>query len=154
MSEELTTVIIFLTANIMAGFEHSRGDRTVMWFPKVASVAIEIGDLMYSTGSGTVQLADATSGDHVGVSQRAIASTDSTTDPIPLILCNDSTFFRVETASAVAADILGFVDLTDENTVNRGATAKEVIFITKFISATEVEVCVSAHAFSRRIATT
>ena len=142
----------------MAGFVHSRGPLTTAWFPKIASTAIAVGDLLYADLSGAVQPADSTSGNHIGVCQKAIASTDSDyadTTSIPVQLVGPHTFFRAEAAgTATTAMVLGYYDLTDANTVNLAAQSKNVVLVTKFISTTEVEVCVSASAFVVNVATT
>ena len=140
-------------------FSHFRGPLRITYKPKIASTAFSLGDLMYQDGSGAVQEADATSGDHVGVSLRESASTDSdyaSNTHIPLIQVNDSTEFKVavSTGTLTTAMVGEYRDLTDGAGIDVNATSKLVVLISQFVSTGVAIVYVSAHVTSRRVATT
>ena len=142
----------------MAGFLNKTGKTKFMYFPKTASVTMAKGDLLYPDGSGRFQLADSTSGEHIGVLQKDIASTDSdyadnTLKPVEIPL-EFGTEWEIETSSAVAGDVLLEIDLTDENTANRGASSKDALRVTKFISATVIWVVILSSAWHKYTATT
>jgi len=141
-------------------FTLAKGDAKVMWFPKVASTAIAVGDLLYADGSGAVQPADSTSGDHIGVCMKTIAATDSdyaSTTMIPVLVPYDDTEFEVDvdTGTALTTAMVGNrYDLTDANSLNVGGTSKKVVTITKFISATKALVKINAAIHNADVATT
>ena len=140
-------------------FSHFRGPLRIVYRPKIASTVFSAGDLMYADGSGAVQEADATSGDHVGVSLRESASTDSdyaSNTRIPLIQATDSTEFKVDvtTGTLTTAMVDLYRDLTDGAGIDVNATAKNIVLISQFSSASVAIVYVSAHVTSRRVATT
>ena len=118
-----------------------------------------IGDLLYPDGSGAVQLADATSGEHVGVCMKTIASTDddyASTTKIPVDVAdpNDLWIVDVGTGTATAALIGTYVDLKDENEADVSATSKKVLFVVGFISSTQIIVKINSTPGVKYIATT
>ena len=140
-------------------FTRFRGKTKVMYFPRPASQDFTVGDLVYSNGSAQVIPADATSGDHIGVILRTVASTDTDYATANVLVpvevpIDDWVEWRVETASAVAADLFLEIDLTDANTANRGASSKDALFVTKVISATELLVVILSRATNKNTATT
>lgn len=140
-------------------FIRYRGKTKTMWFPRPASQEFTKGDLVYFNGSGQVIPADATSGAHVGVIKKTVATTDddyATADVLVPIEVPVERWveWRVETASAVADDIGLEIDLTDANTANRGASAKDALLVTGFISATELLVTILSNADIKDTATT
>ena len=138
-----------------------RGHFHIEWYPKIASTAIAIGDLLYADGSGAVQPADATSGDHIGICLKVIAATDddyASTTSIPVLVPNDSTAefeVDVDTGTALTTAMVGSrYDLTDANSLNVGNTSKKVVTITKFISATKAWVKINSMIAVADVATT
>ena len=49
----------------------------MQWYPKAASTAFTANTLVYFNTTGEVIPADSTSGDHVGIIMKTVASTDS-----------------------------------------------------------------------------
>jgi len=130
-----------------------------IWFPRPASQAFTKGDLVYPNGSGQVIPADATSGRHIGVIAKTVASTDSdyaTADVlVPIdVPVEQWTEWRVAASSAVADDILEEVDLTDAGTADRSASSKDALLVTRYISASELVVVLLSTAINRYTATT
>lgn len=128
-------------------FDLYRGKVKTIWFPRPASQVFTKGALVYPNTSGQVIPADSTSGRHVGVIQQEIAATDddyATADVLVPVLVpvERAVEWRVLTASAVADDILEEIDLTDSVTANRGASSKNALVVTRFISATELIVVI------------
>jgi len=62
--------------------------------------------------------------------------------------------WSVLTASAVADDIGNEIDLTDSVTANRGASAKDALLVTGYVSATELIVTILSNADVKYTATT
>lgn len=141
-------------------FQLYSGHPRVEWYPKKASTAIAVGDLLYADGSGAVQPADSTSGDHIGICMKAIASTDSdyaSTTSIPVLVPTDDTLFKVDvdTGTALTTAMVGSrYDLTDANSLNVGGTSKKVVTIVKYISATKAVVKINSTIANADVATT
>lgn len=140
-------------------FTHFTGRVRVEWYPKKASTAFAVGDLVYADGSGAIQPADSTSGMHIGVIQKAVASTDSdyaSTTLVPVLVPTDDTEWLVDvgTGTATAALIGTRCDLKDANEIDVSATSKNVVTVTRFISATKVVVKINAMIANADVATT
>lgn len=139
-------------------FKRISGKPRMAWFPKKASIAIEVGDLMYPDGSGAIQLADATSGEHVGISLKKVVSTDSdyaSNTMIPVDECGQDDIFEAEVTGTLTTAMVGtYLDLSDANTVNAAATAKKVVLCVGFISATLGLFRITANAYDKYVATT
>lgn len=127
-----------------------------IWYPKKASIAIAVGDLMYAA-SGTILLADSTSGNHVGVSNKVWASSDATTDPTPVIVpLSPNVEWKVDigTGTATAAMIQTYRDLKDEDEADVSAQSKNVLLMTKFINTSYCIFIVNAMGEHVDVATT
>jgi len=141
-------------------FVLAKGRARLEWYPKVASTAFTNGALVYADGSGAIQPADSTSGDHIGVIQKTIASTDSDyadTTMVPVLVPADDTEWDATVASGTAlttAMVGNRYDLSDSLELNVGATAKQVVTVTKFISATKARVKINAMIAVANVATT
>lgn len=140
-------------------FRYKSGPLKLDWWAKKASTAFAVGDLVYMDGSGEIQLADSTSGDHIGVCLKAVASTDSdyaSTTRIPVIRVGEDVIFEADVGTGTMTQNLEgtYCDLKDENELDVSATSKNVIFLKKFLSSTKALCVVSAHATDRRVATT
>ena len=143
----------------MAGFKHVKGGYHMEYPRKKASTAFAPGDLVYSDGSGAIQPADATSGNHIGVIQQEILSTDSdyadNTRVMVLIPHDDAEFdVPVGTGTLTTADEGNFYDLKDANEIDQAATSKKVILVTRFLSATLARVKINAMAANKNVETT
>lgn len=148
----------YLTLTPMA-FVLAKGSAKVEWYPKKASQVMAVGDLLYADGSGAVQIADATSGNHIGVCMKTIAATDSdyaSTTMIPVLVPNDSTEWDVSvgTGTLTTAMVGNFYDLADETGIDVTAQSKNVVQVTKFISASKARVKINAMAANANVATT
>ena len=141
-------------------FRHYSGAVRVEWYPKIASTAFSNGDLVYADGSGAIQPADATSGDHIGIIQKDIASTDSdyaSNTEVPVLVPTEDTLWEVDvdTGAALTTAMVGNrYDLTDANSLNVGGTSKKVVTIVRYISATKAIVKINAMISAADVATT
>lgn len=117
------------------------GKPRLAWFPKKASTAFTQNALVYPDGSGAIQPADSTSGEHIGVIQKAVASTDSdyaSTTLVPVDECGEDDIFEATVTGTLTSAMVGtYRDLSDSVTVNAGATSKKVVLCVGFISATK-----------------
>ncbi len=136
------------------------GKPNIEWMPKAASVAINAHGLVYANGSGYLIQADATSGDHFGVSLRAVASTDADyalTTKIPVDVPAPSDIFEmdVETGTFTVAMVGNAYDLVaDGDALDVSAQAKKVVTIVGYVSATKALVKINAMAVYKDVATT
>ncbi len=141
-------------------FKRASGEPNVQWFAKVASSAFFAGDLMYADGSGMVLEADATSGNHMGISMKDVAATDddyASNTSIPLDVPRPDDIFEVDVDSGTAlttAMVGNYYDLTDANSLDVGNQSKNVVLIVGFISATKALVKINAMATVANVATT
>lgn len=131
-----------------------------MWFPKAASEAFAINDLVYFNGSGYLTKADATSGDHIGTIQKTVTSSDSdyasnTFVPV-LVPRGPHALWKVPvgTGTLTSAMVGNTYDLKDANEIDVNAQSKNVVTIAKYISGTEAVVIINAMAAHQRVATT
>lgn len=139
-------------------FKQYNGRVKTEWYPKVASTAFNVGDLVYADGSGNIQPADSTSGMHIGVIQKKVASTDAdyaSNTLVPVLVPQDDTEWLVDvgTGTATAALVGTQFDLTDADSVDVSATSKNVVTCTKFISASKVVVKINAMIANADVAT-
>lgn len=127
-------------------------------YPKKASTAFALQSLVYPDGSGAVQPADSTSGEHIGICQELIASGDSdyaTTRKILVDVLGENDIFEADVAGTLTAAMVGtYRDLTDASTVNAAGTSKNVVLCVGFISATKGLFKLSAKASDHYVATT
>lgn len=145
-----------LTINTM--FKRISGDSKYEYFPKKASTAFAQGDLVYADGSGAIQPADSTSGDHLGVIMATVASTDAdyaSTTKVAVDIISPEDKFEVEvgTGTLTTAMVGNRYDLKDATSIDVTATAKKVITVTDFISGTKAIVKVNAVITSADVAT-
>ena len=134
------------------------GKPRLEWYPKKASQAFTLGALVYPDGSGAIQPADSTSGEHVGVILKEIASTDSdyaSTTKVPVDVCGEDDIFEADVTGTLTTAMVGtYLDLSDSVTVNAGATSKLVVLCVGFISATKGLFKVTAKLHDNYVATT
>lgn len=129
------------------------------WFPKKASTAIAVGDLLYFDGSGAVQPADTTSGDHIGVSLKVVTSSDddyASTTKIPVDFASPEDIFEVdvETGTLTTAMIGNQYDLASADGIDVTATSKKVVTVVGFVSASKALVKINAMVTNVNVATT
>jgi hypothetical protein len=140
-------------------FKRLTGKPNIEWYAKKASTAFASGDLVYADGSGYIQPADATSGDHIGIIMKDVLSTDAdyaSTTKVPVDVPQDGDEFVVDvgTGTFTTAMVGNRYDLKDENEIDVSATSKKVVTITRYISATKAAVKINAMISNADVATT
>lgn len=139
-------------------FVRASGKPRLEYYPKKASTAFTYGALVYPDGSGAIQPADSTSGEHLGVIMKTIASTDSdyaSTTPVPVdVIGEDDVFEGTVTGTLTTAMVGTYLDLSDSLVVNAAATSKKVVLCVGFISATKGLFKITARAADKYVATT
>ena len=128
-------------------------------YPKIASTVFTNGGLVYADGSGAIQPADATSGDHIGIIQITTAATDddyASTTRVPVLVPTDDTLWEadVSTGTFTTAMIGNRYDLADANGINVSATSKKVVTIVAYKSADVAIVKINAVVANASVATT
>lgn len=122
-------------------FVRISGKPRLEYWPKVASTVFNYGGLVYPTGSGTIQPADSTSGEHIGVGLKAVAAADSdyaSTTKLPVDVCGeDDVFIADVTGTLTAAKVGTYMDLSTDLVVNAAGTSKNTVLCVGFISATQ-----------------
>lgn len=126
-------------------FIHHKGDTKTVYFPRAASTEYSVGEALAFDGSGNVIPAVAGSTEVIGVCHEEVSSGDDDYAESGVSIAvktpiDDHTEWLADTAAAVAADVGKDVDLTDSETVNRGASATGVVRILGVISPTKVRV--------------
>lgn len=122
-------------------FRVKSGRVKTVWLPIAASVAITRGKLV-EFSSGTIVAADSGTlpGELVGIIDKTIAATDAdyaVAKLVPVIVpLEKGVVYEGTTASLVAGDIGAEVDLTDADTVNRGASSIKIAKPVAVISST------------------
>lgn len=118
-----------------------KGRTKLVFLPKAASTAFTKNTLVYFDGSGAIIPADSTSGDHIGMILKTVVSTDADyalNTLVPVEVPEDKQCeFEADATSLTAALVGTTMDISDAATVNGGATAKKVVTLTKYISATK-----------------
>jgi hypothetical protein len=136
------------------------GRAKIEYMPKAASTVFPNGALVYANGSGALIPADATSGDHFGVIQRAVTASDSdyaTTAKVMIDVCSPEDVFEadVKTGTLTPSMVGNRYDLhADGDGIDVTASAKSVVTVVGFVSATKALVKVNAMAAHLRVATT
>jgi hypothetical protein len=129
-------------------FVRNTGKAKIMYFPKTASTAIPYGAAVVLT-AGQVALATSSTANILGVSLRAVVSTDSdyaSTTLIPVeVPCDKAVewLVPVSTGSATAASVGVTYDLTDSAGINVNSTSQNAVIVTRYISATQVAVVIN-----------
>lgn len=123
-------------------FKREKEDFNLVPLTNAISTAYNNGGLVYPDGSGAFIPADATSGNHIGICQEDIASGDdkySTAGEIMVDIIKPGELIRATdiTGTLTAAMEGTYLDLSNDLVVNAGASAKDILFCVKFISATE-----------------
>ncbi len=122
-------------------FKVKTGRVKTVWLPIAASVAITRGKLV-EFASGTIVAADSGTlpGELVGIMDKTVATTDAdyaVAKLVPIMVPTEKgVVYEGTTASLVAGDIGVEVDLTDADTVNRGASSIKIAKPLAVISST------------------
>lgn len=140
-------------------FRLAKGGHHIEWHPKKASTAFDVGDLVYADGSGAVQPADATSGNHIGICMKKVTSSDddyASTTAIMILVPHDDTEIDADvgTGTLTTAMVGNYYDLADETGIDVSAQSKNVVLITKFISSSKARIKINAMAANANVATT
>lgn len=142
-------------------FKRLSGAPNVQYMPKKASTAFLNGSLVYADGSGAVQPADNTSGQHLGIILRAVTSGDddyASTTMVPLDVPGPNDLFEVDVPNGdlATSDVGNTCDLDAENpeSIDPDATSKNVVTIVGYISASKAIVKINAMVGVKDVATT
>lgn len=139
-------------------FKRLTGKPNIEWYPKAASQAFSNGALVYANGSGAIIPADSTSGDHIGVIMKDVASTDSdytSTTMVPVDVPQDGDEFEVDTAADVSAALIGTnIDLSTSLLADGSSTSKKVLAVTRFLGTRKLAVKINAMIANKDVATT
>lgn len=138
-------------------FKRLTGKPNIEWYPKAASTAFTNGALVYANGSGAIIPADSTSGNHMGVIMKDVATTDSdyaSTTMVPVDVPQDGDEFEVDTAADVTAALVGTnIDLSTSLVADGAASSKAVLFVTRFLGTRKLAVKINAMAANKDVAT-
>ena len=116
------------------------------WKPKTASTAIAYGAILAFDGSGGLTPASSTSKLLVGISRKAVVSTDSdyaSATLLPYTVLREGAEYEMDVYSgtALTAAMVGnSYDLYDSSLLNVGGTTHKVVTVTGYISATRARV--------------
>ena len=142
-----------------------QGDFHAEWWLNTAADLHSINSIVSPQATTTSTLdgtsfdaADATSGDLLGVLQRAITATDDayTTAEICPILVPDSPhcIWKGDTNSTAATSHVGkYVDLTNSTTINEAGSSKLVLHVAKYFNTSQLGVKFSSMAAHKFVAT-
>jgi len=118
-----------------------KGRTKVVFYPKAASTAFSKDSLVYFNGSGEIIPADSTSGDHIGIILKAIASTDSdyaSKTLVPVEVPQEPQCeLEADATGLTAAKVGTTMDLTDASTVDGANASKDAVTLVKYYSATK-----------------
>ncbi len=130
------------STNNVRNFVRAKGKTEIIEVLFSASVAAAAGALVYPNpgAAGQYTVADSTAGGNFWVLCKAIAATDTdyaSTKMVKIEVPRENNVEWYGNATSLAqTDEGSYVDLTDSVTVDDNATAKKVIFVKKYISAT------------------
>jgi hypothetical protein len=128
------------------------GPSKVEYYPKKASTAMSVGDLLKFDGSGYVTVCAAGTATNVivGVSLRKVASTDAdyaSTTLIPVEVGKDSIYIAdIGTGTGAASNVGGGFDLAAAGTLDVTATTHKQVTCVGFISTTQLLVKLNGDA--------
>lgn len=137
-------------------FKRASGEHNIQYRAKTASTAIANGALVY-TVSGQLIPADATSGDHYGISMETIAVADATTKKIMVDVAGENDIFEVGVAASTVATLLAlvgtYIDLTSSVLADATASAKDALLVVGVVDASTVLVKIASRENISRTAT-
>lgn len=129
------------------------------WYPVTVSTAFVNGGLTY-WASGELIPADATSGDHAGIIRKDILATDddyAVARKVMVEVPKDDNIFEADvgTGTLLVTMIGQKFDLTaDGASIDVTATAKQVVTVVGFVSATKALVKINSVITNAEVATT
>lgn len=123
-------------------FKVHKGRVVRRWMPVTPSTAIAGGSIVQFSSGKLIAATNATTGvAHCGVLEKTIAATDTDYAVNRLVAVivpiEKGVLWEGDVASLVAADLGAEVDLTDAGTVNRGASAVDVVLVKGVTSSTK-----------------
>lgn len=125
-------------------FRIKSGAYRVEWYPKAASVAIAVGDmLVWSSNNVTPAAAGNSTNNFAGIAMKVVASTDSdyasnTLVPVAVPTSDCEVEAAIGTGTASASNVGIGYDLAAAGTLDLTATTHKNFFITKFVSSSLV----------------
>ena len=111
------------------------------WYKKKASAALTFNDLVQIDANGFVLRAvDGSTLTVIGLVQETVASSDTTTDKVPVLVPGPNAVFLcdVSTGTAAQEDVGQYIDIDDHNSVDVDASTYDMFYVVGFISATQV----------------
>src|SRR3990167_7237614 len=120
------------------------GKEKVEWYQKTASEAFTFNDMVYLTTAGRLtRYTDGASAPVLGLVQKTVVAADSdyaSTTRIPVLIPDDNSIFLfdVDTGTAAQTDVGEYIDVDDHNGVDVGASTNNDVYVTQFISTTQV----------------
>ena len=108
------------------------------WYQKTASTAFTFNDPVTLGTAG--RIVDYTAGGafpFLGLIQETVASTDATTDKVPVLVCGEAAEYLIDATTTAAAltDVGEYVDYVAATiSVNVGASTNNEFYVTQFIS--------------------
>jgi len=142
-------------------FKRIGGSPKVEWYAKDASVGFTNGGLVYWNGTGEIIPADAISGQHTGIILRDVLSTDAdyatalAKVPVDVPTTEDIFEVDVETGTLTTAMVGNAYDLVaGGDALDVTATAKGVVTVVGFVSASKALVKINSLATHANVATT
>jgi hypothetical protein len=135
-------------------FKLYTGPTQMEYFPKKASIAFAIGDLVLLDANGQIDKATSTTDDHIGVIMEKVTSdmaTYATNAKVQVMIPEQKTQFRVPvgTGTAAATNVGEYLNLTDEKSVDVTTGANRAVLCTKVLSAGEVVVKINSTAVNK-----
>ena len=124
-------------------FIRYKGKTKTAWLPVTTSTVMTKGDIVsYSSGLLIRATSSTTALSHAGVAVKTILATDTdyaTARSIPVLVPLEKNVIWLAdvTATLATTDVGGEFDLTDAQTVNRGASSVDAVICTGFVSTTK-----------------
>ena len=138
-------------------FKRAKGSPRTRYVVNATSVAYSNQALVYSS-SNTAIPADATSGEHLGITMDSIDSDDDRYTTAGTIMIDElgpnDVFEGTVTGTFTAASVGAYMDLSNSLVVNADGTSKNVVYCVGYISATKGLFKISAGVANRYVATT
>jgi len=133
-------------------FIRYKGKTKTVWLPVTTSTVMTKGDIVsWSSGLLIRATSSTTALSHAGVAKKTILATDSdyaTARVIPVeVPVEKNVIWTADfTATLVTTDLGAECDLTDAQTVNRGASSVDACIIQEYISTTKGRVLINFYA--------
>lgn len=121
-----------------------KGRTKTVYLPVTASTVMTKGDIVsWSSGQLIRATSSTTALSHAGVAKKTILATDADYAtggrliPVEVPLDKNVIWLADVTATLATTDVGGEFDLTDAQTVNRGASSVDAVICTGFVSTTK-----------------